>query len=300
VAVLVELKARFDEENNIVWARALEDVGAHVVYGLPGLKTHAKLTLIVRREQGRLCHYLHLGTGNYNMATAKIYTDYSYFTTNRSLSDDVSELFNSLTGYSKNRKYRSLIVSPINTRKRMMEMIQREIDWQKREGCGRIVLKMNALVDEVIIRALYRASIAGVRIDLLIRGICCLKPQVPGISENIRVVSVIGRFLEHSRVYYFNNGGKAELFLGSADFMPRNLDKRVETIFPVVDHRLVESVVADLELILNDNTKSWEMNPDGTYARRKRDGGPVIDSQRLFMRQSSKKKKNIKTKVNGL
>jgi polyphosphate kinase len=300
VAVLVELKARFDEENNIVWARALEDVGAHVVYGLPGLKTHAKLTLVVRREQGRLCHYLHLGTGNYNMASAKIYTDYSYFTTNRSLSDDVSELFNSLTGYSKNRKYRSLIVSPVNTRKRMMEMIQREIDWQKREGSGRIILKMNALVDEVIIRALYRASIAGVRIDLLIRGICCLKPQVPGISENIRVVSVIGRFLEHSRVYYFNNGGKAELFLGSADFMPRNLDKRVETIFPVVDHRLVESVMADLELILNDNAKSWEMNPDGTYARRKRDGGPVIDSQRLFMRQSSKKKKNIKSKVNGL
>jgi len=300
VAVLVELKARFDEENNIVWARALEDVGAHVVYGLPGLKTHAKLTLIVRREQGRLCHYLHLGTGNYNTATAKIYTDYSYFTTNRSLADDVSELFNSLTGYSKNRKYRSLIVSPVNTRKRIMEMIQREIDWQKHDGSGRIVLKMNALVDEEIISALYRASIAGVRSDLLIRGICCLKPRVPGISENIRVVSVIGRFLEHSRVYYFNNGGKAELFLGSADFMPRNLDKRVETIFPVVDHRLVESVKADLELILNDNTKSWEMNPDGTFSKRKRDGRPVIDSQRLFMRQSLKKKKNIKSKVNGL
>ena len=300
VAVLVELKARFDEENNIVWARALEDVGAHVVYGLPGLKTHAKLTLIVRREGGRLCHYLHLGTGNYNLATAKIYTDYSYFTTDRSLADDVSELFNSLTGYSKNRKYSSLIVSPVNTRIRIMAMIQREIDWQNRDGSGRIVLKLNALVDEEIICALYRASIAGVRIDLIIRGICCLKPQVPGISDNIRVVSVIGRFLEHSRVYYFNNGGNAELFLGSADFMPRNLDKRVETIFPIVEPRLVESVRADLELILSDNTKSWEMNPDGTFSKRKRDGHTGIDSQRLFMKQSAKKKKHIKTKVNGL
>ena len=299
VAVLVELKARFDEENNIVWARALEDVGAHVVYGLPGLKTHAKLTLIVRREQGRLCHYLHLGTGNYNPVTAKIYTDYSYFTTNRALADDVSELFNSLTGYSKNRKYRSLIVSPVNTRKRIMEMIQREVEWQRQEGCGRIVLKMNALVDEEIISALYGASISGVRIDLIIRGICCLKPGVPGVSENIRVISVIGRFLEHSRVYYFSNGGKDELFLGSADFMPRNLDKRVETIFPVVDKRLVESVKADLEVILKDNTKSWEMNPDGTYTR-KRNGRSRIDSQRYFMRQSPRRKRNIKTKVNGL
>ncbi|HWR00969.1 MAG TPA: polyphosphate kinase 1 [Chlorobaculum sp.] len=299
VAVLVELKARFDEENNIVWARALEDVGAHVVYGLPGLKTHAKLTLIVRREHGRLCHYLHLGTGNYNPVTAKIYTDYSYFTTNRALADDVSELFNSLTGYSKNRKYRSLIVSPVNTRKRIMEMIQREVEWQRQEGCGRIVLKMNALVDEEIISALYGASIAGVRIDLIIRGICCLKPGVPGVSDNIRVISVIGRFLEHSRVYYFSNGGKDELYLGSADFMPRNLDKRVETIFPVVDKRLVESVKADIEVILKDNTKSWEMNPDGTYTR-KRNGRSRIDSQRYFMRQSPRRKRNIKSKVNGL
>jgi polyphosphate kinase len=180
-----------------------------------------------------------------------------------------------------------------------MEMIQREIDWHMRDGSGRIVLKMNALVDEEIIRALYRASIAGVRIELVIRGICCLKPGLPGVSENIRVMSVIGRFLEHSRVYYFNNGGKSELFLGSADFMPRNLDKRVETIFPVVDHRLVESVKADLELILKDNTKSWEMNPDGTFSR-KRGGRPVVDSQRLFMRQSAKRKKHTKTKVNGL
>jgi polyphosphate kinase len=298
VAVLVELKARFDEENNIVWARALEDVGAHVVYGLPGLKTHAKLTLIVRREQGRLCHYLHLGTGNYNPMTARIYTDYSYFTTDKALADDVSELFNALTGYSKNRNYHSLIVSPVNTRKWIMSMIEREIGWQKHEGNGHIILKMNALVDEEVIRALYRASGEGVRIDLLIRGICCLKPGIPGVSDNIRVSSIIGRFLEHSRAYYFGNGGKGELFLGSADFMPRNLDKRVETIFPVVDQRLIGTVRADLELMLGDNRKSWGMLPDGTFARR-RNGRPV-NSQKLFMRQSSKRKKHIKTKVNGI
>jgi len=299
VAVLVELKARFDEENNIVWARALEDVGAHVVYGLPGLKTHAKLTLIVRREQDRLCHYLHLGTGNYNPVTARIYTDYSYFTTDRSLSDDVSELFNSLTGYSKNRRYHSLIVSPINTRKWIMEMIKREIEWQRREGTGHIILKMNALVDEEIIRALFQASIEGVKIDLIIRGICCLKPGVKGFSEHIRVISIIGRFLEHSRAYYFNNGGHPELFLGSADFMHRNLDKRVETIFPVIDQRLVASVRSDLEQMLRDNRKSWQMLQDGTY-RKIRDGRPAFDSQKQFMRQSSKRKRQTKTKVNGI
>jgi polyphosphate kinase len=299
VAVLVELKARFDEENNIVWARALEDVGAHVVYGLPGLKTHAKLTLIVRREHGRLRHYLHLGTGNYNQVTAKIYTDYSYFTTNRALADDVSELFNALTGYSKNRKYHTLIVSPVNTRRWIMEMISREIDWQRREGCGHIILKMNALVDDQVIRGLYRASMAGVQIDLVIRGICCLKPGIPGVSDNIRVVSIIGRFLEHSRAYYFSNGGKAELFLGSADFMHRNLDKRVETIFPVVDQRLVSLVRSDLDLMLGDNRKSWEMQPDGSFIRR-RDERPALDSQQYFMRQSATRKKHTKTKVNGL
>lgn len=297
VAVLVELKARFDEENNILWARALEDAGAHVVYGLPGLKTHAKLTMIVRREQEGLRHYLHLGTGNYNIVTSRIYTDYSYLTTSPELADDVTELFNSLTGYSKHRHYRSLIVSPLNTRKWMMEMIRNEIEHQKRNGNGRIVMKMNALVDDEIIRALYRASVAGVKIDLVVRGICCLRPGVPGISENIRVLSVIGRFLEHSRAYYFNNGGHARLFLGSADIMPRNLDKRVETLFPVLDQRLVESVKSDLELILSDNRKAWEMQPDGTYLK-KRNGRSATDSQRLFMRRSLRRKKNIKTKVN--
>ncbi len=299
VAVLVELKARFDEENNIVWARALEDVGAHVVYGLPGLKTHAKLTLIVRREQGRLCHYLHLGTGNYNPVTAKIYTDYSYFTTSRELADDVSELFNALTGYSRNKSYRSLIVSPVNTRQWILEMIRREVDWQHREGVGQIILKMNALVDEEVIGALYAASREGVRIDLIVRGICCLKPGMAGVSENIRVVSIIGRFLEHSRVFYFNNGGDAELFLGSADCMNRNLDRRVETIFPVKDPRLIVSVRADLEVMLGDNRKAWQMHSDGTYAK-KRGGRPALDSQKYFMRQSARRKKHTKTKVNRI
>ncbi len=199
VAVLVELKARFDEENNIVWARALEDVGAHVAYGLPGLKTHAKLTLVVRREQKKLKRYLHLGTGNYNLATGKIYTDYSLFTINEQLANDAAELFNALTGYSKHTEYRKLLVSPINTRKRIIEMIEREVEWSQKENKGRIIMKMNALVDAKTIRALYSASCQGVKIDLVIRGVCCLKPGIPGISENIRVISVIGRFLEHSR-----------------------------------------------------------------------------------------------------
>lgn len=267
VAVLVELKARFDEENNIVWARALEDVGAHVVYGLPGLKTHAKLTMIVRRETAGLKRYLHLGTGNYNPATGRLYTDYTLFTANEQLGEEVSELFNALTGYSKHTGYLHLLVSPINTRKRIIDMIDREIDWQRKEKCGRIIMKMNSLVDRETISALYRASGAGVRIDLVVRGICCLKPGIPGVSENIRAISIIGRFLEHSRAFYFANGGNPELYLGSADMMPRNLDERVETLFPVFDRTLVRRVRADLELQLGDTVKSWLVNPDGTCSR---------------------------------
>ncbi|ASQ90561.1 polyphosphate kinase 1 [Prosthecochloris sp. GSB1] len=299
VAVLVELKARFDEENNIGWARALEDVGAHVVYGLVGLKTHAKLTLIVRREHDRLVRYLHLGTGNYNPSTAKIYTDYSYLTANEELANDVSELFNALTGYSKHTSYRKLIVSPINTRKRIIEMIDREIDWHRKQGKGRIIMKMNALVDRKTIQALYRASCEGVSIDLIIRGICCLVPGIEGVSENIRVVSVIGRFLEHSRAYYFHNGGMDELFLGSADMMPRNLDHRVEALFPIMDKEMVETVKSELELILYDNVKAWRMMPDGSYAR-VADDRPKVNSQNVFLNQASMKKSISKFKVNGL
>ncbi len=299
VAVLVELKARFDEENNIVWARALEDVGVHVVYGLPVLKTHAKLTLIVRREQQKLKRYLHLGTGNYNPATGKIYTDYSLFTTNEQLANDVAELFNALTGYSKHTGYRKLLVSPINTRKRIIEMIDREIALSLQGNKGRIVMKMNALVDVQTIQALYRASCSGVSVDLVVRGICCLKPGLPGVSENIRVISVIGRFLEHSRAYYFQNGGKHELYLGSADIMPRNLDDRVETLFPVFDKALIKVVTSDLELILSDNVKAWQMNTDGTYALIINDA-PKINSQELFLSRSPLKKSSFKFNVNEL
>jgi len=296
VAVLVELKARFDEENNIVWARALEDVGAHVAYGLPGLKTHAKLTLIVRREQRKLKRYLHLGTGNYNLATGKIYTDYSLFTTNEQLANDVAELFNALTGYSKHTEYRKLLVSPINTRKRIIEMIEREVEWSRKENKGRIIMKMNALVDPKTIRALYSASCKGVKIDLVIRGICCLKPAIPGISENIRVISVIGRFLEHSRAYYFHNGGKEELYLGSADIMPRNLDDRVETLFPVFDKPFIQLVKSDLELILSDNVKAWQMDADGIYSRITNDD-PKVNSQALFLNRAGLKKTSCKFNV---
>ncbi|NTW56905.1 MAG: polyphosphate kinase 1, partial [Chlorobiaceae bacterium] len=305
VAVLVELKARFDEENNIVWARALEDVGAHVVYGLPGLKTHAKLTMVVRREQHKLKRYLHLGTGNYNPVTGRIYTDYSLFTANEQLANDVSELFNSLTGYSRQASYNVLIVSPNHTRKKIIGMIDREIAHQRREGDGRIIMKMNALVDARTIRALYKASNEGVRIDLIVRGICCLKPAIAGISENIRVISIIGRFLEHSRAYYFRNGGKEEIYLGSADLMPRNLDDRVETIFPLIDAELVQEVKSNMELMMKDNVKSWEMDSGGQYARIgiENDTAPVnsqllflmpVNSQLLFLMRKSLSRKQIK------
>ncbi|MEE9905070.1 polyphosphate kinase 1 [Chlorobium sp.] len=289
VAVLVELKARFDEENNIVWARALEDVGAHVIYGLPGLKTHAKLTMIVRREQHKLKRYLHLGTGNYNPATGKIYTDYSLFTVNERLASEVAELFNALTGYSKYTDYMKLLVSPINTRKKIIAKIEREVEQHRKSGKGRIIMKMNSLVDDKTIRALYRASGEGVKIDLIVRGICCLKPGIPGVSENIRVTSIIGRFLEHSRAYYFANGGNCELYLGSADIMPRNLDHRVETLFPVLDREIIRTVKSDLELMLLDNTKSWLMQPDGIY-RKNCCEGSEINSQSIFLNQSARRK----------
>ena len=285
VAVLVELKARFDEGNNIIWARALEDVGAHVSFGLPGLKTHAKLTLVVRREQNKLKRYLHLGTGNYNPATGKIYTDYSLFIANEQLANEVAELFNTLTGYSRHTDYKKLLVSPINTRKRLIEMIDREVEWCKKEGQGRIIMKMNSIVDPKTIRALYRASCEGVQIDLIVRGICSLKPGIPGVSDNIRVISIIGRFLEHSRAYYFHNGGKEELYLGSADIMPRNLDDRIETLFPVLDKTLTQRVKGDLQRMLTDNVKAWEMTSEGLYSKINNDE-PKVNSQALFLSHS--------------
>ncbi len=284
VAVLVELKARFDEENNIVWARALEKAGAHVVYGLLGLKTHAKMLLVVRREEDGLRRYVHLSTGNYNAATARIYTDYSLFTSNPEIAADISELFNYLTGYSRQDTYRKIIVAPLNMRKWILEMIEREIANHKKHGNGHIMLKLNALVDPQVISALYRASQAGVWIDLIVRGICSLRPMFKSVSDNIRVVSIIGRFLEHSRVFYFYNNGHEEIYLGSADMMQRNLDRRVEIIFPILENSFKKSIKHCLETMLQDNVQSWSLYPDGTYMKTMREGEQV-NSQISFLQQ---------------
>ncbi len=268
VAAMVELKARFDEENNIVWAKALEEAGVHVVYGLVGLKVHCKMCLIVRRETDGIQSYVHLGTGNYNPVTARIYTDLGYFTADPDLTADVSDLFNALTGYSKKNRYRKLLVSPHSMRDKLLERIDREIAAHLESGEGRIAFKMNSLVDKACILKLYEASQAGVEIDLQVRGICCLRPGIPGISENIRVTSIVGRFLEHSRIYYFRNGGDEEILLGSADLMPRNLDGRVELLFPVGDRRLLRSLRDDiLFLHLRDNVRSRVLRPDAWYER---------------------------------
>ncbi len=288
VAVLVELKARFDEENNIEWARALEESGVHVVYGLVGLKTHCKIALVVRRDQsGVLRRYAHLGTGNYNSITARIYTDLSLFTADPDIAADLTDLFNLLTGYSRQRTYRKLLVAPVNMRERLLSMIAREADWARRGKPARLILKTNTLSDTPIIRALYAASQAGVKIDLIVRGVCCLRPGVPGISENIRVLSVIGRFLEHSRVYYFHNGGRYQIYLGSADLMRRNLDRRVEVLFPVEDAGLKRHIRDDiLEVYLRDTVLAHELHSDGTYRRlRPAEGEAPFSSQQWLLTQ---------------
>ncbi len=285
VAVLVELKARFDEENNIVWARELERKGVHVVYGLVGLKTHTKIALVVRKENGGLKRYVHLGTGNYNANTAKIYEDLGLLTCREDLGMDVTDLFNSLTGYSRQNSYRKLLVAPLLLRRSVMELIEREIQLHEEHGNGRLIFKMNALADPAIICQLYRASQAGIQIDLIIRGVCSLRPGVPGISENIRVRSIIGRFLEHSRIYYFGNNGRAEVYLGSADMMQRNLNTRVETLFPIESQSL-RSVIYDNVLmpILADTANAHELQSDGSYRRIKPDGEDVpFDSQNWFI-----------------
>ncbi|MBD2327808.1 polyphosphate kinase 1 [Alkalinema sp. FACHB-956] len=283
VAVLVELKARFDEENNILWAKKLESSGVHVVYGLVGLKTHTKLVLVVRREAGRIRRYAHVGTGNYNPKTASLYTDLGLFSCREDIGADLTDLFNYLTGYSRQRDYRKLVVAPVNLRDRILTLIQREIDHQRAGNQGRIVAKMNALVDPQIIRALYEASQAGVSIDLIIRGICCLKPGLAGVSENIRVISIIGRFLEHSRIFYFRNNGEEEILIGSADWMPRNLDRRVEAVVPVEDPELILDLQEMLGVMLADNRQAWELQADGRYVqRRPSHGSHEQPSQKLF------------------
>ena len=264
VAVLVELKARFDEESNIEWARALEREGVHVVYGLVGLKVHCKIALIVRRESEGIRRYVHLGTGNYNPATARLYTDLSLFTANDEIGADASDLFNLLTGYSRKTDFRKLLVAPRTMRAGLEQLIRREIAFGSR---GRLIFKTNALEDKGMIRLLYEASRAGVKIDLLVRGLCCLRPGIPGVSENITVRSVVGRLLEHSRIYYFGNGGMEEIYSGSADLMPRNLDRRVELLFPVLDRKIVNYLKENvIDRYLSDNRKARTENPDGTYS----------------------------------
>ena len=268
VVALVELKARFDEENNIIWARKLEDAGVHVVYGLVGLKTHTKILLVVRREGEEIHRYVHIGTGNYNSKTAKLYTDLGLLSCREELGADLSELFNFLTGYSQQKTYRKLLIAPVNLRESLLAMIRREIEHSHQGRSGKIIAKMNALVDPEIIAALYEASQAGVQIDLVIRGICCLRPGLSGVSENIRVISIVGRYLEHSRIFYFQNDGESEIYLGSADWMPRNLDRRVEGITPVEEPSLVKRLKEILEILLQDNRYAWELQPDGTYIQR--------------------------------
>lgn len=270
VAVLVELKARFDEESNIEWAKKLENAGVHVIYGLLGLKTHSKITLVVRREGDEIRRYAHLGTGNYNHITAQLYEDLGLFTCDEAIGEDATDLFNYLTGYSDKKDYRKLLVAPINLREGITRLIRREIENHKNDGSGRLIFKMNSLVDSSIIQELYQASQAGVQVDLLVRGICCLRPGLKGISENIRVSSIVGRFLEHSRIYYFYNSGKEEIFLGSADLMPRNINRRVEALFPIRDLAMIRYLRDTvLQTYLADNVKARCMTHTGTYTRAK-------------------------------
>jgi len=286
VAVLVELKARFDEANNILWAKKLENAGVHVVYGLKNLKTHTKTALVVRQEGDRLVRYMHIGTGNYNPKTARFYSDLGIFSCRDELGADLTDLFNYLTGYSRQREYRKLLVAPVNMRDKFLQLIQREIDHQKQGYPSYIIAKMNSLVDPETINALYEASQVGVNIDLIIRGICCIRPKVKGLSDRIRVISVIGRFLEHSRIFYFSNGGKEQVYIGSADWMPRNLDARVEVITPVEEVSLVKELKQILEIVLADNRQAWDLRADGTYVQRvPKDGEPEMSSQKHFMSQ---------------
>jgi polyphosphate kinase len=294
VAVLMELKARFDEESNIEWAKALERAGVHVVYGLLGLKIHCKAAMVLRREGDVIRRYLHLATGNYNVVTSHLYTDIGMFTANPELAADTIDLFNFLTGYSAKTDYQKLLVAPVNLRERFEALVKREIKKHEAHGKGHLVFKMNALVDTEIIRLFYRASQAGVKVDLLVRGACCLRPGIKGVSENIRVTSIVGRFLEHSRIFYFRNGGDEEIYLGSADLMPRNLNRRVELLFPVEDANLRRRIRDEiLETYLLDNVKARRMQPDGTYKRAVRgDHDKPLSSQEMLLNHVVRNRKH--------
>ncbi len=285
VAALVELKARFDEENNIEWARRLENEGVHVIYGMLGLKTHSKVLLVIRREGNHLRRYVHISTGNYNPVTSKIYTDLGLLTADEEIGADTTDLFNFLTGYSYQTQYRKLLIAPIELREKMLEFINRETENKRAGKEARIIVKINSLTDDKIVRALYRASQAGVEIDLIVRGICVLRPGIKGLSENIKVVSIVGRFLEHSRVFYFANAGDSEVYIGSADWMHRNLDRRVEAVVPIKDSGLVKYLKDDLlNAYLKDNTNAQILNNDGHYVKREiEEGEERFDSQLYFV-----------------
>jgi polyphosphate kinase len=287
VAVLIELKARFDEENNIEWARRLERAGVHVVYGFAGLKTHAKAMLVVRQEEDGIRRYMHFGTGNYNEKTARLYTDLSLFTCRPELGADVTQLFNALTGFAKITDYEDLLVAPVNLRRELTEFIEREAEHARRGRPAGIRAKLNAITDGAMARAFYRASQAGVPIDLQVRGMCVVRPGIPGVSDNIRVRSIVGRFLEHSRIYTFENGGDREIFVGSADLMGRNLDRRVETIVPVLDPHLAEVIHSRiLSVMFADNVKARELRPDGSYHRLQPGTSAPVNAQQIFLTQA--------------
>ena len=292
VAVLVELKARFDEESNIGWAKMLEQMGVHVVYGLVGLKTHCKVTMVVRKEGEGIRRYLHLGTGNYNAVTSRIYEDMGIFTCDEAMGADVTDLFNYLTGYSTKQHYRKLLVAPVNLRSGLEKLIRREIEHARAGKNAYLLFKVNSIVDPKFIELLYEASSAGVKVDLLVRGMCCLKPGIKGVSENIRVISIVGRYLEHSRLYYFNNGGKEEIYLGSADLMTRNHDHRVEVVFPLENQEHINYLRHGiLAIYLNDNTRARIMQPDGTYTRLKPPSkDKSVDVQEWLMKRLNTRK----------
>ncbi|MDO4339399.1 MAG: RNA degradosome polyphosphate kinase [Eubacteriales bacterium] len=297
VSVLVELKARFDEEHNIVWAKMLEKAGCHVIYGLVGLKTHSKITLVVRREETGIRRYVHLATGNYNDSTAKLYTDCGIFTCDERYGEDATAVFNMLSGYSEPKRWNKLIVAPIWMKNRFLKLIEREAENAKKGIPAHIMGKMNSLCDPVIMSALYYASSCGVKIELLVRGICCLKVGIPGVSENIQVRSIVGDFLEHSRIFYFYNAGHEEIYMGSADWMPRNLDRRVEIVFPVEDEKIKEAIKHVLDLEFRDNVKAHLLQPDGSYVKPDKRGKVLVNSQMEFCREAqemSVKKKESK------
>jgi len=288
VAVLVELKARYDEESNIEWARELEQAGVHVTYGFVDLKTHSKVALVVRKDQDGIRRYVHVGTGNYNVETARAYTDLGLFTADPDFGADATDLFNYLTGYSEQKTYRRFLVAPVNLRQGLMERIEREIQAQRQHGNGHLMFKVNGLIDAQFIEALYRASQAGCKVDLIVRGICCLRPGIPGVSDNIRVISLVGRFLEHSRVYYFHNNGESEMLAGSADLMPRNLDHRVEVVFPILDEKIFNRIMRTVfDAEFRDTANAWELHSDGSYERiGPHDGKRPFDSQAWLVRET--------------